>query len=89
MSFLPYSILSFFTLFRFTVPEKSERDRILSWRNGGRKEDLELPLFNLPEITTATDNFSVNNKLGQGGFGPVYKVSFSYASLRERWDNKD
>lgn len=23
-----------------------------------------------------TDNFSLNNKLGEGGFGPVYKVNF-------------
>ncbi|KAK4363870.1 hypothetical protein RND71_015228 [Anisodus tanguticus] len=24
-------------------------------------------------VAHATDNFSVNNKLGEGGFGPVYK----------------
>ncbi|EXC05284.1 G-type lectin S-receptor-like serine/threonine-protein kinase SD1-1 [Morus notabilis] len=38
-----------------------------------QNEDLDLPLFNLPTITTATDNFSFNNKLGQGGFGAVYR----------------
>ncbi|KAL3821550.1 hypothetical protein ACJIZ3_007455 [Penstemon smallii] len=36
-------------------------------------EDLELPLFDLSTISKATDNFSINNKLGEGGFGPVYK----------------
>ncbi|RDX61597.1 G-type lectin S-receptor-like serine/threonine-protein kinase SD1-1, partial [Mucuna pruriens] len=36
-------------------------------------EDMELPLFDLSRIAVATDNFSVNNKLGEGGFGPVYK----------------
>ncbi|KAK4485087.1 hypothetical protein RD792_007695 [Penstemon davidsonii] len=36
-------------------------------------EDLELPLFDLSTITKATENFSINNKLGEGGFGPVYK----------------
>ncbi|XP_022929271.1 receptor-like serine/threonine-protein kinase SD1-8 [Cucurbita moschata] len=36
-------------------------------------EDLELPLFDLSLINSATDNFSVSNKLGEGGFGPVYK----------------
>ncbi|KAM0063290.1 putative protein kinase RLK-Pelle-DLSV family [Helianthus debilis subsp. tardiflorus] len=36
-------------------------------------EDLELPLFCLSTLLTATDNFSINNKLGEGGFGPVYK----------------
>ncbi|KAM0063417.1 putative protein kinase RLK-Pelle-DLSV family [Helianthus debilis subsp. tardiflorus] len=36
-------------------------------------EDLELPLFSLSTILHATNNFSFNNKLGEGGFGPVYK----------------
>ena len=30
--------------------------------------------FNLGPIRNATDNFSDSNKLGQGGFGAVYKV---------------
>ncbi|XP_062014516.1 G-type lectin S-receptor-like serine/threonine-protein kinase At4g27290 [Rosa rugosa] len=37
------------------------------------REDMELPLFDFTTIAEATDNFSSNNKLGQGGFGPVYK----------------
>ncbi|XP_076921298.1 G-type lectin S-receptor-like serine/threonine-protein kinase At4g27290, partial [Bidens hawaiensis] len=37
-------------------------------------EDLEeLPFFSLNKIAKATDNFSINNKIGEGGFGPVYK----------------
>ncbi|KAK3199389.1 hypothetical protein Dsin_022804 [Dipteronia sinensis] len=36
-------------------------------------EDLELPLFELDTIANATNNFSINNKLGEGGFGPVFK----------------
>ncbi|KAE8728233.1 G-type lectin S-receptor-like serine/threonine-protein kinase SD1-1 [Hibiscus syriacus] len=39
----------------------------------GGKDDMELPVFDLGTIVKATDNFSDNNKLGQGGFGPVYK----------------
>ena len=34
----------------------------------------ELPLFSLQMLIVATDNFNTANKLGQGGFGPVYKV---------------
>ncbi|KAK6264833.1 hypothetical protein SCA6_020267 [Theobroma cacao] len=34
----------------------------------------ELPLFNFEELATATNNFHPTNKLGQGGFGPVYRV---------------
>ncbi|KAI7737791.1 hypothetical protein M8C21_011966, partial [Ambrosia artemisiifolia] len=41
--------------------------------NGSGDEDLELPLFGFSIIRKATNNFSVNNKLGEGGFGPVYK----------------
>lgn len=42
-------------------------------KNESSKEDLELPSFDLATITDATDNFSFNQKLGEGGFGPVYK----------------
>ncbi|KAK7246625.1 hypothetical protein RIF29_41495 [Crotalaria pallida] len=37
-------------------------------------DDLELPMFDFKTITMATDNFSEANKLGEGGFGSVYKV---------------
>ncbi|CAI0407290.1 unnamed protein product [Linum tenue] len=33
----------------------------------------ELPFFSLSTILAATNNFSPDNKLGQGGFGSVYK----------------
>ncbi|BFG29368.1 hypothetical protein CerSpe_156420 [Prunus speciosa] len=36
-------------------------------------EDMELITFDLATVCRATDNFSNNNKLGEGGFGPVYK----------------
>ncbi|CAI0375549.1 unnamed protein product [Linum tenue] len=39
----------------------------------GRNRDLELPLFHFNAIADATNYFSINNKLGQGGYGPVYK----------------
>ncbi|KAA8523790.1 hypothetical protein F0562_010213 [Nyssa sinensis] len=43
------------------------------YTNESRNEDMDLPLFNLITIANATNNFSINNKLGEGGFGPVYK----------------
>ncbi|THG20546.1 hypothetical protein TEA_010210 [Camellia sinensis var. sinensis] len=33
----------------------------------------ELPIIGFDKILAATDNFSTTNKLGEGGFGPVYK----------------
>ena len=48
--------------------------------NEGGKEDMELAiLFDLAVIANATDNFSINKKLGEGGFGPVYKVNNNIA----------
>jgi hypothetical protein len=35
-------------------------------------------LFDLPTLRHATDNFAEENKLGHGGFGAVYKVTFTY-----------
>ncbi|KAK9924637.1 hypothetical protein M0R45_032995 [Rubus argutus] len=42
------------------------------------KNNTELPLFNLRSILATTNNFSETNKLGEGGFGPVYKVTLLY-----------
>ncbi|XP_074564369.1 receptor-like serine/threonine-protein kinase SD1-8 [Curcuma longa] len=38
-----------------------------------QEKDLDLPTYDLDTIAEATDNFSESNKLGQGGYGPVYK----------------
>ena len=42
--------------------------------NDGEKEEMDLWIFDFNIISKATDNFSNDNKLGEGGFGPVYKV---------------
>ncbi|KAJ6745071.1 PROMASTIGOTE SURFACE ANTIGEN PROTEIN PSA [Salix purpurea] len=39
------------------------------------KKGIEVQFFDMECILAATDNFSNANKLGQGGFGPVYKVN--------------
>ncbi|KAI9187231.1 hypothetical protein LWI28_025766 [Acer negundo] len=39
-----------------------------------RKNEGKLPLFSFASVSAVTDNFSAANKLGEGGFGPVYKL---------------
>ncbi|XP_020541043.1 G-type lectin S-receptor-like serine/threonine-protein kinase At4g27290 isoform X3 [Jatropha curcas] len=47
-------------------------------RSEDQRDDLELPLYEFSCIQTATNNFSVANKIGEGGFGPVYKGELEY-----------
>jgi len=55
--------------------------RVEALAGGSREKLKELPLFEFQVLATATDNFSLSNKLGQGGFGPVYKVSMTGKGL--------
>ncbi|XP_050367520.1 cysteine-rich receptor-like protein kinase 44 isoform X2 [Argentina anserina] len=52
---------------------KQKEMGIMGQKNDEQNEDLELPLYSLSTIMNATDSFSSNKKLGEGGFGPVYK----------------
>jgi hypothetical protein len=45
----------------------------LELENDGDKVH-NLKVFSAATIMAATNSFSAENKLGQGGFGPVYKV---------------
>ncbi|KAK9714807.1 hypothetical protein RND81_06G121800 [Saponaria officinalis] len=54
---------------------QEEMERSL-WTKDAEESDSsssELPFYSRNEIATATDSFSFNNKLGEGGFGTVYK----------------
>lgn len=37
--------------------------------------ELQMGYFSLKKIKAATRNFDPSNKIGEGGFGPVYKVN--------------
>ncbi|KAK4255942.1 hypothetical protein QN277_008867 [Acacia crassicarpa] len=43
--------------------------------------DLQTGLFSLRQIKAATNNFDASNKIGEGGFGPVYKGFLSDGTL--------
>ncbi|MFS7984384.1 putative non-specific serine/threonine protein kinase [Helianthus anomalus] len=49
--------------------------KILKNASKTQEEDMEQPIFSFSTIANATANFSLDNKLGEGGFGPVYKVN--------------
>ena len=44
-------------------------------QNKDEQANHELQIFSFESISVATSNFSSENKLGEGGFGLVYKVS--------------
>lgn len=59
----------------------------LGWKNGTKalirsvsnlysveKSDIKLLQYNRQKMREATNNFHEENKLGEGGFGPVFKV---------------
>ncbi|XWS09905.1 hypothetical protein CRYUN_Cryun39dG0029800 [Craigia yunnanensis] len=65
-----------FYLWRKTFGKKSGLQTSVTENSSNvknQKEDIELPLFDLATVASATGNFSTENKLGEGGFGSVYK----------------
>ncbi|XP_030930947.1 G-type lectin S-receptor-like serine/threonine-protein kinase At4g03230 [Quercus lobata] len=63
--------------FRLYDSERQVKDLIDSGQfREDDKKGIDVPSFDLKSILAATDYFSDAKKLGQGGFGPVYKGSF-------------
>ncbi|KAM3696578.1 hypothetical protein ACB098_06G050700 [Castanea mollissima] len=79
-------------LMLYVLKKKPKREGIIldnpgpiqDFTTGSENDDLELPLFRFATIAYATDNFSVKNVLGKGGFGQVYK-----GILTEGQENKE
>ena len=57
------------------LSEKMKNTGMIDQNIDGQNEDLELPFYSLATIAIATNKFSSNTKLGEGGFGLVYKVT--------------
>lgn len=61
--------------------QRVEENMLLHELGQGRKSQKdgkmnnELCLFSFESLVAATNIFSTENKLGEGGFGPVYKVN--------------
>jgi serine/threonine protein kinase len=60
-------------LLLLNVDCNSQSSSYNSDKSGDGQHVIELPMFSFSSISIATGNFSLSNKLGEGGFGPVYK----------------
>ncbi|XP_074274090.1 G-type lectin S-receptor-like serine/threonine-protein kinase At1g11300 [Silene latifolia] len=72
------ALLSIILVFYLWKWLRNRNGNIANWQNifgatGSSNDFQDLRLFNFTKLVEATDNFSEMNKLGQGGFGPVYK----------------
>ncbi|KAL0001010.1 hypothetical protein SO802_014791, partial [Lithocarpus litseifolius] len=65
---IPYCICG-----RKNLRDKMESNIMLDQNIELQSKDLEVPFFSLATIVIATNNFSSYNKLGEGGFGLIYK----------------
>ncbi|XP_065862210.1 G-type lectin S-receptor-like serine/threonine-protein kinase At4g27290 isoform X2 [Euphorbia lathyris] len=66
---LGLSVASFVLCKRVKFQRNKKKVKI----DNSQDDALELPLFDLATLVNATSNFSESNKIGEGGFGPVYK----------------
>ena len=64
------------------LAERIENNVMIDQNIEGQSEDMEVPFFTLATIVIATNNFSSYDKLGEGGFGLVYKVTLQQAFLK-------
>ncbi|XLT34637.1 hypothetical protein HN873_065929, partial [Arachis hypogaea] len=65
-------VFGLITIVSIMIITKPGATRILC-RRWQRRENIDLPTFDFSILAKATENFSSCNKLGEGGFGPVYK----------------
>lgn len=69
-----YTVLDIGEKRDYSVKSSSSLNQLLV---GDQVDTPDLPTFSFNSIVSATGDFSEENKLGQGGFGTVYKVRIS------------
>lgn len=68
-----------FYFIRIRILKSKRKETKLKVNNAAAAGDFDsnnpdLIVYSLADIEKATDQFAFENKLGEGGFGPVYKV---------------
>lgn len=66
------------------LQELSSSKNVVITQEGQLVSSDEKMFMTLATIKAATDEFSDKNKLGQGGFGVVYKVKFFVTWVRPK-----
>ncbi|KAK9064213.1 hypothetical protein SSX86_015593 [Deinandra increscens subsp. villosa] len=69
------TVIIIFLILFYIRRKKMQRSKnsIIDRKGETTSDELDLPLFDFRTLVIATNNFSDANKLGQGGFGYVYK----------------
>lgn len=67
--------LKFFIIFKKKIEKKDPHFPFLI--TDFEMLGLQMVSFTLKQLKTATNNFDNVNKIGEGGFGPVYRVCIS------------
>lgn len=60
------------------LKESEEKDKVL---NALAQNDNRYRKYTIEEIETATDHFSNSRKIGEGGYGPVYKCILDHTPV--------
>ncbi|WJX31946.1 receptor protein-tyrosine kinase [Trifolium repens] len=70
---VPAILVMAITYIYITKENYKKKTTKLGEKGKDRNQEFELPIFDRATIFKATKNFSFDNKLGEGGFGSVYK----------------
>ncbi|KAL0535119.1 hypothetical protein IC582_029442 [Cucumis melo] len=67
------SLVGFLVLVVCLILWRRRKVKVTAGEVQSLENEVEMPLYDFTTIEIATNHFSFSNKIGEGGFGPVYK----------------